>query len=144
MREPRVRIRCPSPEDAERARRLVRAAGHEPEDRPGGLEVRDADPDAVNDLLVDGGARGRAVAREEVGKLLGWLVDRQGDLAGRGTTLRQLVARALDEAGLADRYLPRSEGELLAAAAALHERLLATGGAFVPWERFVSDLCVER
>jgi hypothetical protein len=142
--EPVVRIRCPSPEDASRCRAILTAAGLAPEDSLSWLVVREASPDAVNDLLVAGGALGRTVAREQLGKLLGYLVDRQGDLAGRGPNLAQIVRRALAEAGLAARYAPRGEPELLAAAAGLHEHLLATAGGFVPWERFVRDFCAPR
>jgi hypothetical protein len=144
MHEPVVRIRCPSPEDAARARTLLGSAGLAAEEQLTWLAVRDADPDAVNEVLVAGGAAGRAVAREQVGKLLGYLIDRQGDLAGRGTNLHQLVSRGLAEAGLGARYRPRPEPELLAAAAALHEQLLAGGGAFVSWERYVAAFCLSR
>lgn len=139
--EPVVRIRTPSPEDAARCRAILSAAGLAPEESLSWLVVRDASPDAVNDLLVAGGALGRTVAREQVGKLLGYLLDRQGDLAGRGPNLAQIVRRTLAETGLAARYAPRGEAELLAAAAGLHEHLLATAGGFVPWERFVREFC---
>lgn len=144
MTEPVVRIRCPSPGDAARARALLGAAGLAAEEQLTWLAVRDADPDAVNELLVAGGAAGRAVAREQVGKLLAYLVDRQGDLAGRGPNLHQLVSRGLAEAGLGARYRTRPEPELVAAAAALHERLMAGGGGFVSWERFVAGFCAPR
>jgi len=144
MREPVVRIRCPSPEDVVRVRAILQAAGLAAEEQLTWLAVRDADPDAVNDLLVAGGAAGRAVAREQVGKLLGYLIDRQGDLSGRGPNLHQLVKRAIGEAGLGSRYAPRPEPELLSAAAALHERLLASGGGFVSWELFVAGFCAPR
>jgi hypothetical protein len=142
--EPVVRIRCPSPEDAARCRRALSQAGLAAEESLQWLVVRGADPDAVNEALVAGGALGRTVAREHVGKLVGYLIDRQGDLSGRGANLIQLVRRALAETGLADRYAPRDEPALLAAAAALHEHLMATAGGFVSWERFVGDLCVPR
>jgi hypothetical protein len=142
--EPLVRVRCPTPEDGARCRALLSAAGLSPEESLTWLVVRDASPDAVNDVLVAGGALGRAVAREQVGKLIGYLIDRQGDLAGRGPNLAQIVRRALAETGLADRYAPRDEAALLAAAGALHEHLLATAGGFVSWERFVADFCLLR
>jgi len=144
MTEPVVRIRCPSPEDAAGARALLGAAGLAAEEQLTWLAVRDADPDAVNEVLVAGGALGRAVAREQVGRLLGYLVDRQGDLAGRGPNLHQIVSRGLAEAGLSARYRPRPEPELLHAAAALHEQLVAGGGGFVAWERFVTAFCAPR
>jgi hypothetical protein len=141
--EPVVRVRSPSPEDRERCLAVLRGAGLEPGDSLGWLVVREASPDAVNDLLVAGGTLGRAVAREQVGRLLAYLLDHP-DLAGRGASLLQLVRRALSEAGLQARWAPRPEAELLAAGAALREHLLATGGAFVPWERFVADWCLAR
>jgi hypothetical protein len=144
LQEPMVRIRCPSPEDAARCRAALAAAGLAPEESLTWLLVRDASPDAVNEILVAGGALGRAVAREQVGKLLGYLIDRQGDLEGRGPNLLQLVRRALLETGLADRYAPRDEAALLQAAAEIHRTLVATAGGFVSWDRFVRDLCVPR
>lgn len=142
--EPVVRIRCPTPEDAARCRAILAAAGMAPEDSLTFLAVRDQSPDAVNDLLVAGGALGRAVAREQVGKLIGYLIDRQGDLAGRGANLSQLVRRALAESGLSGRYAPRGEEALLSAAVALHRYLVESAGGFVPWERFARDFCVPR
>lgn len=142
--EPVVRIRCPSPEDAARCRAVLAGAGLSPEESLAFLVVRGDDPDRVNDLLVRGGALGRTVAREQVGRLLAWLLDHGHELAGRGPTLAQLVRRAVAESGLAERYLPRDEAALLAAAAALHEQLLATAGGFVPWERFTAAFCAPR
>jgi len=142
--EPVVRVRCPSPEDRLRCGALLEAAGLEPGDSLDWLVVREASPDAVNDLLVAGGALGRAVAREQVGKLLAWLLDHPGDLVGREASLAMIVKKALAEAGLSARWAPRPEAELLLAAAALHEHLMASGGGFVPWERFVRELCVPR
>jgi hypothetical protein len=139
-REPTVRIRCPS-EDAARCREILAAAGLAAEERAGGLAVGDADPDAVNDLLVRGGAHGRTVAREQVGRLVGFVLDRQGELASRGPALRQIVKRALAEVGLEARYRPRDEPALCAAAARLLEYLLETGGGFVSWDRYVEELC---
>jgi len=54
------------------------------------------------------------------------------------------VARVLEDGGLAARYAPRGAAPLREAAAALHERLLATGAGFVPWDDFVDACCVER
>lgn len=144
MTEPLVRIRCPSPEDAALVRALLAAAGFAAEEQLTWLVVRSADPDAVNDLLVAGGALGRTVARVQVAKLVGYLIDRQGDLAGRGANLRQLVQRTVTDAGLSARYAPRDEGALLLAGAATYERLMATGAGRVPWERFVAEYCVTR
>jgi len=142
--EPVVRIRCTAPEDAARCRAILAGAGLSLEESLTFLVVREADPDRVNDLLVAGGAHGRAVAREQVGRLLAWLLDHGADLAGRGPTLLMLVKRALSEAGLSDRYAPRPEPELLTAAAALHEELLATAGGFIPWEAFTAAFCTPR
>jgi hypothetical protein len=139
-REPTVRIRCPA-EDAARCRALIAGAGLSAEGWPGGLAVRDAEPDAVNELLVRGGAHGRAVAREQVGRLVGFVLDRQAELASRGPALRQIVRRAVAEAGLESRYRPRDEPALCGAAAALLEHLLASGGGFVSWDRFVDEFC---
>jgi hypothetical protein len=144
MVEPVVRIRCPTPEDAARARAGLSAAGHAPEEAPGGLAVRDADPDAVNALLVGAGALGRTVAREQVGKLVGYLIDRRGDFAGRGPALEQIVRRALAETGLADRYAARPAAALVPEAERLHEELMDSAGGFVSWERFVGACCLAR
>jgi hypothetical protein len=144
MVEPVVRIRCPSPEDAALARSLLAAGGLAAEEQLTWLLVREADPDAVNDLLVAGGALSRTAAREQIGKLLGYLIDRQGDLAGRGANLQQLVQRTLAEAGLGARYTPRDEGELLQAGVAAWERLLSTGAERLPWEGFVAAFCRAR
>jgi len=142
--EPVVRIRCPAPEDAARCRAILAGAGFSPEESLTFLVVRRADPDRVNDLLVGGGAQGRAVAREQVGRLVAWLLDHGAELAGRGPTLSQLVKRALAEAGLSDRYAPRDEPALLASAAALHEQLLASAGGFVSWEAYTGAFCAPR
>jgi hypothetical protein len=139
--EPVVRVRCPTPEDQARCLDILRAAGYQVGPSLTWLAVRDADPDAVHEALVAGGARGRVAAREQIGKLLGYLVDRQGDLAGREANLRQLCGRVLGEAGPAERHARKGEAELLAAGRALHERLLATGGAFLPWEEFLELFC---
>lgn len=141
MKEPVVRIRCPSPDEEARARRVLEAAGLRPETSLTWLLVRDADPDRVNEVLVAGGAAARVAAREQLGRLLGWLIDRQGDFAGREINVRNLVARILAEAGLADRYAPRPEAELLGAARDAYEQLLASGAGFVAWERFLHLFC---
>jgi len=144
MLEPVVRIRAPSPEDAARCKALLELAGLAPEEQLGWLAVRDADPDRVNDLLVEGGALGRTTAREQVGRLVAYLLDHQGDLPHRGHQIRQIVQRALGEAGLAARHQPRDERALCEAAAAELERLLAEGGAKLSWERFVAAFCAPR
>jgi hypothetical protein len=142
--EPVVRLRCAGPEDEVRCRRILEAAGLRPEASLAWLVVRDADPDAVNEALVAGGARGRVAARERIGQLVGWLIDRQGDLAGRARNVRSLVERVIADAGLKERYAPRDDDALLAAAAELFERVLAEGAPFLPWGRFVAAFCVLR
>lgn len=139
--EPLVRIRCASPEDEARCRRLLEAAGHAPESSLTWLVVRCADPDGVNRLLVAGGAIGRVVVREQIGKLIGWLIDRQGELEGRSRNVKSLVERVLAGGGLAQRYAPKPEPALLAAARQLHERLMAEGAPFVSWGDFVALFC---
>ncbi|HEX8909594.1 MAG TPA: hypothetical protein VF805_10345 [Anaeromyxobacteraceae bacterium] len=139
-----VRIRCPSAEDAARCRRILEAAGLAPEESLTWLVVRHAHPDAVNLLLVEGGAVGRTVARQGIGKLVGWLIDRQGALAGRERNVKALVERTLGDAGLADRYAPRPDAELLAAAERLHRTLMAEGAPLVSWDRFLELFCTER
>jgi hypothetical protein len=141
MVEPLVRIRCPSPEEEARARAVLEAAGWRPERSLTWLVVREADPDAVNEALVEGGAVARVAAREQLGKLLAWLLDRQGNLAGREVNVRNLCARVLSEAGLASRHALREETALVEAARVLFQQLLATGAGFVSWERFLSLFC---
>lgn len=141
MVEPLVRIRCPSPEEEARARAVLEAAGWRPERSLTWLVVREADPDAVNEALVEGGAVARVAAREQLGKLLAWLLDRQGDLAGREVNVKNLCARVLSEAGLASRHALREEAALVEAARVLFQQLLATGAGFVSWERFLSLFC---
>jgi hypothetical protein len=141
--EPVVRIRC-EPEDEGRCRAALGRAGFEAERSLSWLVVRDASPDAVNEALVSGGARPRAAVRARIGQLLGWLLDKEGRLEGRGVNVAALVSRVLEEGGLAARYRPRPEADLLAAAAALHEHLVATGASFVSWDRFVADFCEAR
>ncbi len=141
MVEPLVRIRCPSPEEEARARSVLEAAGWRPERSLTWLVVHEADPDAVNEALVRGGAVARVAAREQLGKLLAWLLDRQGDLAGREVNVRNLCARVLSEAGLTSRHALREEAALVEAARVLFQQLLATGAGFVSWERFLSLFC---
>jgi hypothetical protein len=102
------------------------------------LVVRDADPDDVNRLLVAAGAHGRVVVREGIGKLIGWIIDRQGALSGRARNVRSLVERTLSDGGLAARWVPRSDEELVAAAQALHARVMAEGAPFLPWGEFLA------
>lgn len=142
--EPVVRIRCPSPEDAARCRRILAAAGLAPEESLTWLVVRDAEPDAVNALLVAGGALGRTAVRQAIGKLVGWLIDRQGALEGRERNVKSLVERALADGGLAQRYAPRPDEALRAAAEALYRSLMAEGAPMLAWDRFVELFCVER
>ena len=139
--EPIVRIRCPSPEDEVRCRALLSKAGLVPESQLTWLAVRDADPDQVNDLLVAGGAVGRVAAREQIGKLIGFVIDHGPALDGRAGSLRATVTRVITTAGLTTRWAPRPEDEMGAAGAALHEYLMETGGGFVSWERFTGLFC---
>ena len=140
-REPLVRIRCPSPEDEARCRRLLEAAGLAPESSLTWLVVRDASPDEVNRLLVAGGALGRVVVREQIGKLIGWLIDRQGAIEGRSRNVKSLVERVLASGGLSQRHAPKPEPDLLAAARQLYERIVAEGAPFVAWDEFVGLFC---
>jgi len=142
--EPVVRIRCRSPEDEARCRRVLAGAGFAPEASLTWLVVRDADPDRVNRALVAGGALGRTAVREAIGKLVGWLIDRQGALDGRSRNVKSLVERVLADGGLAARYQPRADEELLAEAARLHRELMARGAPFLPWAAFVERFCHLR
>lgn len=139
--EPVVRIRSPNPEDELRCRALLEKAGLVPVSQLTWLVVRDADPDRVNDLLVEGGAVGRVAAREQIGKLIGFVIDHGPGLDGRAGSLRATVARVLSTAGLGERWAPRPEEEMGAAGAALHEHLMETRGGFVSWERFTGLFC---
>jgi len=139
--EPVVRIRSPSPEDEARCRALLEKAGLAPESQLTWLAVRDADPDRVNDLLVEGGAVGRVAAREQIGKLIGFVIDHGPGLEARAGSLRSNVARVLSTAGLGARWAPRPEEEMGQAGAALHEFLMETRGGFVSWERFTGLFC---
>jgi hypothetical protein len=139
--EPVVRVRCPSPEDEVRCRAALEGAGLAPEAQLTWLAVRDADPDGVNELLVAAGVAGRVVVREQIGKLLGFVLDHGPDLAARAGSLRANVARTLSAGGLAQRWTPRPDGELVAAAGELHEQLMRTRGGFVGWEEFTRRFC---
>jgi hypothetical protein len=142
--EPIVRIRCANPEDEERCRRALVRGGLAPETSLTWLVVRQADPDQVNRLLVEVGALGRVVIRESIGKLIGWLIDREGALEGRSRNVKSLVERVLSDGGLAARYTPRPEPELVPAAQRLYERLMAEGGPFVSWEQFLELFALPR
>jgi hypothetical protein len=141
--EPQVRIRC-TPEQEPRTRAALDSRGLAPERSLTCLVVRDASPDVVNEALAAGGAPTRAAVRERLGALLGWLLDHGGRVEGHEAVLERQVARVLADGGLGARYAPRGAAPLREAAAALHERLLATGAGFVPWEDFVEACCVER
>jgi hypothetical protein len=82
--------------------------------------------------------------RERIGQLVGWLLDREGKLAGRGVNVETLVRRVIDEGGYGARYASRPIPELLASAAALHEDLMTSGAAMVGWPRFVALFCVRK
>jgi len=138
-----VRIRCP-PEQEARCLSALERGGFRGERSLTWVVVRDAAPDAVNEALVAGGAAVRVAARQRLGVLVGWLLDHGGRLEGRGVNLETLVGRALEDAGLGARYRPRPVAELLGAAAAEHERLLATGAAMLRWDEFVERFCLER
>ena len=106
--------------------------------------VRDAPPDAVNEALVAGGASVRVAARERLGQLVGWVLDREGRLEGKAVNVEALVSRVLEDAGLTARYRPRPRDELLDAAAAEQERLRSTGAAMLRWDDFVERFCLRR
>ncbi len=141
--EPVVRIRCGPTEEA-RCRAALARAGFEAERSLTWLVVRDASPDAVNEALAAGGAGARVAVRVRIGQLVGWLIDREGRIEGRGANLTALVSRAIDEGGLASRYRPRPEAALVGAARETYEHLMATGAALVSWDRFVEAFCEER
>lgn len=141
--EPVVRIRCSVEEEA-RTRGALTKRGFEPERSLTWLVVRDADPDLVNEALAAGGAAARVAVRERLGALLGWLLDHGGQVGGHEAALERLVQKVLEEGGLTARYAPRDATALRQAAAALHERLLATGAALVPWGDFVEACCERR
>jgi hypothetical protein len=139
--EPVVRIRTIGPEDEARCRAILEKAGLAPEAQLTWLAVRDADPDRVNDLLVEGGALGRVAAREEIGKLIGFVIDHGPGLDARAGSLRANVSRVLATAGLGARWAARPEEEMGAAGALLHEYLMESRGGFVSWERFTGLFC---
>jgi hypothetical protein len=141
--EPVVRIRCPPEEEARCLSALARG-GFTGERSLTWVVVRHASPDAVNEALAAGGARVRVAARERIGQLLGWLIDRGGRFEGRGVNVETLVRRVLEDGGLAERYAARQIPELLAAAAAQHEELMASAAGFLSWDRFVERFCVDR
>ncbi len=141
--EPVVRIRCPPEEEARCLAALARA-GFQGERVLTWVVVREAPPDAVNEALAAGGAGVRVAARERIGQLVGWLLDRAGALGGKAVNVEALVSRTIEDAGLAARYRPRPGPELLAAARAEYERLLATGASLLGWEEFVERFCVVK
>lgn len=141
--EPVVRIRC-APEQEACTRAALAARGLQAERSLTWLVVRGASPDQVNEALAAGGATARAAVRERLGALLGWILDHGGRLEGHEAALERQVRRVLEDGGLTQRYAPRDAPALRAAAAALHERLLASGAGFVPWDDFVEACCVER
>lgn len=150
VNEPVVRIQTKSPEELARCRDILTRAGYAIEESgptrlptvgaptPVWILVRDAHPDAVNEELVKGGAFARVAAREQIARLLAYLIDRQGQLADRAMNLRNLAGRVLEEAGLADRYALKADAELVQGSLELYERLMATGAGFVKWEEFLS------
>jgi hypothetical protein len=143
LREPVVRIRCSAGDEA-RCRDALARAGLGVERVLTWLVVREADPDLVNEALASGGADARVAVRAAMGKLVGWLIDREGRLEGRGRNVAALVSRVIEEGGLAQRYTMQPEPALLAAAAELHRFLVESGAGFVSWERFVALFLVPR
>jgi hypothetical protein len=141
--EPIVRIRCP-PEEEARCLAALSRAGFTGERVLTWVVVREAPLDAVNEALVAGGAAVRVAARERLGQLVGWLLDRGGKLEGKAVNVEALVSRVLETAGLAGRYRPRPGPELLAAARDAYERLLATGAGLLRWDDFVERFCEEK
>lgn len=138
--EPVVRIRCPPEEEARCLAALARG-GFTGERVLTWVVVRNAPVDEVNEALVSGGAAVRVAARERLGQLVGWLLDRAGRLDGKAVNVESLVSRAIDDAGLAARYRPRPGAELLEAARAEYERLLGTGAGQLRWDDFVVRFC---
>src|SRR5512136_2677605 len=136
-----VRVRCPSPEDEERSRVLLERDEMQTERQLTWLVVRDADPDRANEVLVAGGALARVAAREQVCKLVGFVLDHGGALSGREASLRNNVGRVLSAAGLERRWAVRPDVELVEGSRALHEFLMASGAGFVSWERFLGLFC---
>jgi hypothetical protein len=144
MIEPIVRIRCKTPEEEQRCRAILEKASFAPEQSLTWLVVRNADPDAVNEALVKGGAFARVAAREQIARLIAYLIDRQGRLDDRGMNLKNLAGRVLEEAGLLERYALRPEPELVASAKVLYEQLMATAASFLPWSRYLELFCVAK
>ena len=140
-REPIVRIRS-TPDDDARAVAALARAGFAAERSLTWLVVRDADPDAVNEALVVGGATVRVAIREGIGRLVGWLLDREGRLDGRLQNVKTLARRVLEDGGLLERYAVREDAALLPAAATVYEELMATGAGLVTWDRFLELFCV--
>jgi hypothetical protein len=141
--EPLVRIRCP-PEEEARCLAALSRGGFTGERVLTWVVVRNAPVDEVNEALVSGGAAVRVAARERIGQLVGWLLDRAGKLDGKAVNVEALVSRAIDDAGLGARYRPRSGQELLAAAREEHERLLDSGAAMLRWDDFVDRFCAAK
>lgn len=141
--EPVVRIRCP-PEEEARCLAALAGGGFTGERVLTWVVVRNAPVDEVNEALVSGGAGVRVAARERIGQLVGWLLDRAGKLDGKAINVESLVSRAIDDAGLGARYRPRPGPELLEAARAEHERLLASGAGLLRWDEFVDRFCAVR
>lgn len=139
--EPVVRIRCPTPEDQARCREALAGAGLSPVSSLTWLVVPDAHPDEVNRVLVSAGALGRVAVRQGIGTLVGWMLDRQGSFDGRARNLKSLVERVLTDGGLASRYAPRPDADLVAAARRVYERLMADGAPAIAWEEFVALFC---
>ncbi len=144
MNEPVVRLRCKTPEEEGRCRAILEAAGYAPESSLTWLVVRDASPDAVNEALVAGGAFSRVAVREQIARLVAYLIDRQGRLDDRAMNLRNLAGRVLEEGGLEARYGLRDDAALVAAAKALYENLMATAASFVTWERYLEAFCLTK
>jgi hypothetical protein len=142
--EPIVRIRCRTPEEEARCRTILETAGFQPEMSLTWLVVRDAHPDIVNEVLVKGGAFARVAAREQIARLVAYLIDRQGKLDDRAMNIKNLAGRVLEEAGLTQRYTLRTDAEMVASAKDLYERLMATAAGFIPWEDFIQLFCVAQ
>jgi hypothetical protein len=142
--EPLVRIRCASAEEAGRCAAILERAGLRPQTSLLWLVVRDAHPDRVNALLVEGGATSRVVAREQIGRLVAYLLDRQGALSDRGQNLENLVGRVLTEAGLAGRWAPLPQASLVTSALELYRELMSGRAGLVSWERFLRLFCAAR
>lgn len=141
--EPTVRIRS-NPDDEARALAALARAGYAAERSLTWIVVRDADPDAVNEALAAGGATVRVAIREGIGRLVGWLLDREGKLDGRLPNVKTLARRVLEDGGLEERYALREDAALLPAAATVYEELMATGGGMITWDRFLELFVIEK